>query len=662
MKYSPRTLRRAMGLFGAMFLPSVLLANLTATPTIAALGSLDLDTGAVVDYPSDNFDLKWNSTLHTSYATSGYLVQGMTGQAAFNALTQTDLAGFPYASNFSVGVPPLAVGTILAFHTKQGNYAKVLVTALTPASGSGSISLQFTTYGVGGGGNSVQPVVTSVQNNFGLIPQGLPNSGVAPGSLFFVQGTNLASDTTPLQSSGAPGLQTELNGVSVEVTVVNRKVKCYLYYLSPTQIDAVLPSNIPTGAATLTVTNNGVSSAGTQIEVALSNFGILAYNGTLAAAYDANNALLTPFNSANPNQAIVLWGAGVGADLSNDDYLYPQQQNDLKGAYLQAFVGGVSAPIQYAGRSQYPGVDQIVLTIPANVPPGCYVSLVVVSNETPSNSTTIPIAASGKTCSDSNSAVTPQQGAGLSAQGAVNIGVLGLARIVGQGNFAYATFNRVTGYGSTLGSGSVSLGSCVVTNSLQAASATSSPLNAGSTLSLTSPTGGSATLTQNALANQPAGTYAALLAYSAIPTRGGAFTFRGNGGADVGSFNAKVNFPADITWTNEATLGFIFRSQGVMITWIGGGSDGFVSISGSVVAAIGDVSNATVTFTCNAPIHAGSFTVPPSVLLALPAGSGTLSVNVISNPQTFTAGGLDFGSTLASVSYSRSVVFGFGQQ
>ena len=91
--------------------------------------------------------------------------------------------------------------------------------------------------------------------------------------------------------------------------------------------------------------------------------------------------------------------------------IYPQNLNNLTGIPLQAFVGGVQATVLYRGRSQFPGVDQINITIPSSgIPPGCFVSLSIVSGTTPivSNGATIPVAASGKTCSDPSSLFTPQ--------------------------------------------------------------------------------------------------------------------------------------------------------------------------------------------------------------------------------------------------------------
>ena len=80
--------------------------------------------------------------------------------------------------------------------------------------------------------------------------------------------------------------------------------------------------------------------------------------------------IITASNAANPNQVIVLWGSGVGYDPADDDKLYPQKQNNLTNVPMKAYVGGVEAAIAYRGRSQFPGVDQVVLTIPSSVPTG----------------------------------------------------------------------------------------------------------------------------------------------------------------------------------------------------------------------------------------------------------------------------------------------------
>jgi hypothetical protein len=51
---------------------------------------------------------------------------------------------------------------------------------------------------------------------------------------------------------------------------------------------------------------------------------------------------------------------------------------------------------------------------------------------------------------------------------------------------------------------------------------------------------------------------------------------------------------------------------------------------------------------CYAPSSAGQLTIPSSMLLALPAGAGNLTVSTISAAQPVTASGLDVGFAGAS--------------
>ena len=133
-----------------------------------------------------------------------------------------------------------------------------------------------------------QPVIAQLQNNYSYTLPGLPNYGIAEGCIFIVKGAGLASGSTPLQTSYP--LPTTLLGTSVSVTVNGVTTIPILYYVLPTQIAAILPSATPVGTGTITVTNNGQSSAAAPIQVVRSNFGILTDYGTgsgFAAAFDA---------------------------------------------------------------------------------------------------------------------------------------------------------------------------------------------------------------------------------------------------------------------------------------------------------------------------------------------------------------------------------------
>jgi uncharacterized protein (TIGR03437 family) len=650
----------------ALALPAAALADITdQTLTIPVGQQVNLETGTVV---ASGGDLKWDGLLLTPQGSARVVGLGVGGDAAYQSTTLQTLQQLQTSGALQPGVPfvPSALGNqpVAGALTNAGHLAKIEVTS-TATSGQ-SLAIKFTTYGAtgSGGGGGTSPTISSIYNNYGGVAQGLPNYGIAPGALFVIAGSGLANTTTPLQSSAAPGLQTTLSGVTVTVSVGGTTLDCPLYYLSPTQIDAVLPGKTPVGIGTIVVTNNGTKSSAATLVVTQSAFGLLYYNGTLAATYDAGNALITSSNAANPGQTIAIWGSGVGNDPADDDKVYPQGQNNLANIAMQAYVGGLPATIVYRGRSQYPGVDQIVLTIPTNVTPGCWVSLAIVSG-TPSivsNGTTIPIAASGKTCSEPNSIFSSSVFQSLLGKTTIRTGslILGQTTTIGGttpvANFAGGTFQSFTptSFTNINGGNSVSTGSCLVTNTnFSTTLASTTPLDAGTSINATGPQG-SLALSKLSFGGQQIYT-ATTVPANFIPAAGGSFTYdNGNGGADVGHFNTATNFPANFSWTNASAVTAINRTQGVTVNWSGGAPGVTVTISGSAASTVNG-SSVTGSFTCQAPLSAGTFTVPPPVLLALPSGSGTLLLTDNTNPQTFTASGLDVGYTLNTAGFTENV-------
>src|SRR5690242_4784585 len=112
------------------------------------------------------------------------------------------------------------------------------------------------------------PSITAVQNNYSWVLPGMPNYGIAPGTLIVITGTNLNDQPlSALQSSASPGLPKTLNGTSITVTVGATPVHPGIYYTSPTQVAAVLPSATPLGAGTITLQNGAGVSAPAPIQV-----------------------------------------------------------------------------------------------------------------------------------------------------------------------------------------------------------------------------------------------------------------------------------------------------------------------------------------------------------------------------------------------------------
>ncbi|HLK47656.1 MAG TPA: hypothetical protein VKT49_05950 [Bryobacteraceae bacterium] len=590
-------------------------ADQSGAVTLTAHSFLNLDTGAVSAAAGD---FLWNGSSVSPQGRAGIYNLGKIGSNSFRFLSAR------YASSAPFGVAAIPVGALVSgdvfgVHTNGGHYAKVRVTAL---SGS-SISLEYTTFGVAAASPAAAgPTIQNVQNNYSYLLPGVPNYGIAPGSIFIITGTGLSSAAPPvLQSSAAPGLPLSLNGTSVSVTVNGTTTNPALYYTSAGQLAAVLPSTTPVGNGTVTVTYNGTPSAPAPIHVIATALGLdtLYGSGTgSGVATDGNGKALGFTNSAAPNQGITLWGSGIGADTS-DDRTFPQNQNNLTGVPLQVFIGGMQANITYRGRSQYPGLDQVNVTIPPNVPLGCYVSVVAQSGNVVSNVVTLPISPTGGPCTESSLGLSGIQLQALaSSAGSLPLSFMTVASDTspkGTGNIAAAGFGAFSPSFFGTGTAFASQGSCVlappgygITNLN-----TTAPLDIGS-LQVSGPSG---TL---ALPEQGRGLY--FNQYNSLTP--GTYTFTSTGGKDVKAFNVPLNVPAPFTVTNQAQLAKITRSAGATVTWSGAPAGGIVLVSGLSAAPAGGIA-----FFCYAPANAGQLTVPASILLGLPPTPGN-KLNVAS--------------------------------
>ncbi len=500
-----------------------------------------------------------------------------------------------------------------------------------------------------------QPSVTALWNNYSGTKSGLPNYGIAPGSLFVIAGSNLASSANTAE---AFPLTTNLNGTSVSVTVNGTSTQPALYYVLPTQIAAILPESTPVGTGTLTVTSSGQTSQDVPIQVVQSGFGILTDNGAgfgPAAAFDLSYLPITGAHPAAPGQLIVFWGTGVGPDPANDDKTEPQQTNNLTGIPMQVYIGGVSATVYYKGRSTYPGVDEVFVYVPSGAPLGCYDSVVMVSGSVTSNYATIPVAPTGaSSCTDQISLFNSWQQ--LVGKTSANVGALELSsqtlqtpsgtQTTSGATAQFKTDNYVEIESELFSSGLVSVGSCIVDQGISLGAPV--VLSAGPSLTVTGPGSEPAAFTYMPGATPAA--YSVSLPATFIPSSGGTFTFNGAGGsgAQIGSFSTSITLPPDITWTNMAAASSILTPQGFTMNWTGGTADGLVLISGDSVGTSG----IDVKFECLASAAGGTFTIPPAVLLSLPdtSTSARLGIASFTNPVIFSASGLDLGFAYAGSS------------
>jgi uncharacterized protein (TIGR03437 family) len=516
---------------------------------------------------------------------------------------------------------------------------------------------------------AAQPVVfpNGIVNAASFSPVPMPNSGVARGSMFAIYGQNMGPASSPAL---AWPLKAEegLGGVVVKIQPSSGPAQyAIMLYVSPGQINAILPSATPEGQATLTVTYNGATSAPQAFTVVKSSVGLLAWNqqgngpGVVQNYHGSSPVFNSIAESAMPGDVAVLWGTGLGPVTFDEKN--PPIQGDL-GANAEVWVAGQRATVQYAGRSTSAGQDQINFVVP-NVE-ACYVPVFVKAGNVVSNTVSMSISRSGKTCSDpftaSDVPAEVLQRDGL-RQGAITLSRVA-TRILGfdmRTDSAGAVFYRYDWARLMQSRGQIGVttpGACNVATYRGASAPTTDPvlpdpLDAGAPITITGPDNVSKQMTSTVK-----GTYSVQLGGGLPGMPGslpdyfvpGKYTVTGPGGADVGAFTASITLPAPMTWTNADAINEITRSSGVTVTWSGGA--GYVAIFG--YSGVSVPQDAGAQFACFAPAAAGTFTVPAEVLLALPPSSiqdavpnGALIVGNYLDPVAFTAAGLNSGTLSA---------------
>lgn len=200
-------------------------------------------------------------------------------------------------------------------------------------------------------------------------------SSLGPNTWATITGGGLASTTRSWASTDFTGvnLPTSIDGVSVSVN----GSPAYISYVSPSQVNFLIPANAAPGPAQVQVNNNDeISSAVTvTLQRVAPGFFWLGGNKYIAAAH-ANGGLVGPTSlisgattPALPGETITLYGSGFGATS-------PGAPNGttiaapLSAATLPTVtIGGAAATVTYAGLIDA-GVYQINVVVPSTAPAG----------------------------------------------------------------------------------------------------------------------------------------------------------------------------------------------------------------------------------------------------------------------------------------------------
>jgi uncharacterized protein (TIGR03437 family) len=186
-------------------------------------------------------------------------------------------------------------------------------------------------------------------------------TSVAPGSWIEIYGSNLAADSRLW--SGA-----DFNGVNAPTSLDGTKVTvggqfAFVSYVSPTQVNVQVPSNVGTGSQPIIVSTAAGASAPYTITVNPQQPGLLAPNSFIIggkqyiAAFFQDGAFALPPGAiagvasrrAQPGDILTLWGIGFGSVTPNTPAGQLVQQLNTLAASMHILFGQTEATLQYDG-------------------------------------------------------------------------------------------------------------------------------------------------------------------------------------------------------------------------------------------------------------------------------------------------------------------------
>ena len=204
---------------------------------------------------------------------------------------------------------------------------------------------------------------------------------MSPDSFVEIYGSNLALDTRGWTKADFTGNQAPTSLDGVEASIAGQKAFVNYIVANPGQVNVQLPSNIPTGAQQITVTNKNGTSAPFNVTVNATEPGLLAPASfkiggkQYVVAFHADNVTYVlpegaiaglPSRPAKPGETIVMYGNGFGPVTPNIPAGELVQQDNQLTLPLEIMFGKTQAQLAYYGLSPgLVGVYQFDVVVPA---------------------------------------------------------------------------------------------------------------------------------------------------------------------------------------------------------------------------------------------------------------------------------------------------------
>lgn len=197
----------------------------------------------------------------------------------------------------------------------------------------------------------------------------------APNSFLSIYGQNLSYVVKPISPDDIHSgtLPITLTGTGVGVLI--NMIPADMYYVSPNQVNVLIPPSLVAGPATVQLQNDGIYGPPVPIMLSAAAPVLFQLDAVNVLATHGNWPVVTPQSPARPGEIVVLWATGLG--LTTPEAI-PNQIPDFAAwivdrADFHVTLNGVDVDprrIFYAGVTPgYAGLFQINLQLPPDCPP-----------------------------------------------------------------------------------------------------------------------------------------------------------------------------------------------------------------------------------------------------------------------------------------------------
>jgi len=204
---------------------------------------------------------------------------------------------------------------------------------------------------------------------------------IAPGTFIAIYGQNLSGTTRPWQASDFTGdtAPKSLDGVSVRIN----GQQAFVSYVSPSQVNALVPSAVAPGPAVVTVQNGSQISNPCTVTVNALEPGLLAFPLAASASGEYVVAIFpdyttyvlppglnpgVPSKRAKAGDTITLYGIGFGPVIPDVPAGNIAKQADSLQASVEVQFDGHPGRVAYAGSAPgFVGLYQLNVVVPDGV-------------------------------------------------------------------------------------------------------------------------------------------------------------------------------------------------------------------------------------------------------------------------------------------------------